>query len=154
MPLWAVPIHRAISVLPTNLLEWTMKARCPRTKPTLAALAVAALAVTTLPTLADARSMSFVDAQSVNVQVGFSTQMPLADDNEQTLMSAQRSGRRTLYEMASKECTLLMATIAKTCHLTNLNVSAQVRQRNNSPTMLMLNGNARFAITLKEGQSD
>jgi hypothetical protein len=115
----------------------------------LAALAVAALAAATLPSLAESRSMPFVSAQAVNVQIGFSTQMPLANDDEKTLLDAQQSGRRVLYEMASTECTLLMATIAETCRLTNLNVSAQVRQRNNSPTMLMLNGHARFAITLK-----
>jgi len=130
-----------------------MKARYQRTKPMLAALAVAGLAVTTLPSLAESRSIPFDGSQTVKVQIGFSLQMPLANDNEKTLLDSQQSSRRVLYEMASKECTLLKATIAETCRLTNLNVSAQVRQHSNMPVALMLNGHAHFAITLKGEKS-
>jgi hypothetical protein len=128
-----------------------MNARRLRPNLTLAAVAAATFwAATTLPTLADARSMPLATAQPVNVQIGFSTQVPLADESEQTLINSQQSGRKALYEMASKECSSLMATIAKTCRLTSLNISAQVRQRGNMPAVLFLNCNAHFAITLKD----
>jgi hypothetical protein len=89
--------------------------------------------------------------QSVNVNVSFNTQMPLADVSEQTLIDTQQSGRKFIYRMASRECAVLKATIAATCRLTNLNISAQVREHSHqSPLKLYLNGNAQYAITLKE----
>jgi len=98
--------------------------------------------------------MPFSGSQTVNVQAGFSLRMPLASDDEKTLLESQRFGWPTVYEMASKECALLKATIAGICRLTNLNVSTQVRQSGrNMPAMLMLNGNARFTITLKGEES-
>jgi hypothetical protein len=45
---------------------------------------------------------------------------------------------------------VLQATIAKTCRLNSLSISAQVREQKNMPASLHLNGNAQFAITLKE----
>jgi hypothetical protein len=53
--------------------------------------------------------------------------------------------------MARRECAILKATIAATCRLTNLNISAQLRDHNqHNPLKLYLNGNAQYVITLKE----
>ena len=94
-------------------------------------------------------------ARFVNVNVSFNTQMPLPDVSEQTLVNTQQTGRKFIYRMASKECAILKATIAKTCRLTNLNISAQVHEQNHQrPIKLYLNGNAQYAITLKEGEFD
>jgi hypothetical protein len=77
--------------------------------------------------------------------------MPLADVSEQTLIDTQQSGRKFIYRMARRECAVLKATIAATCRLTNLNIWAQVREHSHqSPLKLTLNGNAQYAITLKE----
>jgi hypothetical protein len=113
---------------------------------TIAALAVASL----MPASAIAQSRTFAAGQLVNVNVSFSTRVQLADSNEETLASAQQAGRKYIYNMVSKECAVLQATIAKSCRLNSLNISAQVRERNNMPANLHLNGNARFAITLKD----
>jgi hypothetical protein len=113
---------------------------------TIAALAVASL----MPASAIAQSTPFAAGQLVNVNVSFSTRVQLADSNEETLASAQQAGRKYIYNMVSKECAVLQATIAKSCRLNSLNISAQVRERNNMPASLHLNGNARFAITLKD----
>ena len=52
--------------------------------------------------------------------------------------------------MAGEECAVLKATIAQTCHLTNINVSARIQEHHNkSPLRLYLDGNAQFMITLK-----
>ena len=90
--------------------------------------------------------------QPVNVNVGFNTQLPLADLGQETLASAQKAGREYVYRLGSGECALLLATIAETCRLTNLNVNTQVQQQhrhNVIQPMLNINGNATFAITLK-----
>jgi len=113
--------------------------------------AVALSFVVTLSSVpAAARSMSISAGQFVNVNVGFNTQKPLADVGEDALLEAQQSGRKLIYNMAIKECAVLIATIAKTCRLTNLNISAQVREYGNMPPTLQLNGNAQFVITLKD----
>lgn len=122
----------------------------------VAALAVSSLAVATvLQASASARSLPLEAGQFVNVNVGFSSHVPLPDVDEQTLIDKQQTGRTFIYKMASKECAILKATIAKTCRLTNLNVSAQIREQyNQTPIELYLNGNAQFVITLKDEEPD
>ena len=114
-------------------------------------LTIAVLAVVSLtPAPAIAQSMQLSAGQVVQVNAAFNTSVPLTDVHPETLASAQQAGRKYIYNMVSKECAVLKETIAKTCRLVNLNISAQVRDRNNMPATLHLNGNARFAITLKE----
>jgi hypothetical protein len=124
--------------------------------PALAAFAIAALSLAAVfATPVSARSASHLGGQFVNVSISFQSQMPLTDVSEKALLNAQHTGRKLVYQMASKECVLLKATIAKTCRLTNLNVSAQVRnQGNQGPMKLYLNGTAKFAITLDEKAVD
>ena len=133
-----------------------MNVRRRRTITMLAALAATSLSLTiALPTPATARSMALHAGRFVNVNVSFNSQMPLADVSERTLVDTQQTGRKFIYRMASKECAVLKATIAKTCRLTNLNISAQLREQNHqNPIKLYLNGNAQYAITLKEGGFD
>lgn len=126
-----------------------MKAKCLPMSPTIALVAWASLA-SFLPAPAIAQSMQLPAGQFVNVNAAFNTSVQLTDVNPETLASAQQAGRKYIYNMVSKECAVLKATIAKTCRLTNLNVSAQLRERKNVPASLYLNGNAQFAITLKE----
>jgi hypothetical protein len=125
----------------------------PRRFPAGATIAILAL-VFLAPAAATGRSMQFapVPGQFVNVNVGFNTRVQLADLNEETLTQAQQTGRKYIYSMVSKECAVLQATIAKTCRLNSLNISAQVREQKNMPASLHLNGNAQFAITLKDDE--
>ena len=117
-----------------------------------AALAVASLLfVAVLADAAQARSASLNRGQTVNVNVNFNTQMMLQEIDEQAIVDKQQAGRKFMYRMASKECAVLKETIAKTCRLTNLNVSAQLReQKNQNPFRLYINGSAQFVITLKD----
>ena len=87
--------------------------------------------------------------QPVNVSVGFNTQMPLPDLSADTLAAAQQAGREYVYRLGRDECALLKEIIAKTCRLTNLNINTQIQQHNNPP-QLYINGNATFAISLKD----
>ncbi len=91
----------------------------------------------------------------VHVNVSFNSQIPLADTSDGAIANTQRTGRRFIYRMAVKECTVLKETIAETCRLTNLNVSTNVQnQSGNNPVMLNLSGNAQFAISLKSDSAN
>jgi len=119
--------------------------------PVLAILAGAALSSgTVMPALASARSVQLQGVEVVNVSVGFNTQVPLPDLREDTLAESQKAGRKFVYRMARDECAVLTATIAETCRLANLSVNIQVQQPNQGPILLYINGNANFAISLKD----
>ncbi|HSR55341.1 MAG TPA: hypothetical protein VLN73_03805 [Alphaproteobacteria bacterium] len=99
---------------------------------------------------ADVRYPNMQGGGTVNVNVNFNSQLPLADMSDETLAAVQKRGRVFVYNMASEECENLLATIAESCRLTSLSVSAQVRnQNNNKPNFVYLNGSARYMITLK-----
>ncbi len=114
---------------------------------------VVAFAVALTSGLADAsqmRSLPLHGAGAVNVNVSFQTRMPLADMSEKTLANTQKRGRTFIYNMASDECDVLKATIARTCRLTSINISARIQDNyNDNPVKLYLNGSARFTIGLK-----
>jgi hypothetical protein len=125
----------------------------------VSALAVWAIATLTLTAAlaasANAKSMPLYGDQPVNVNVGFSTFLPLPDLSDQTLASTQTTGRSVIYRLARDECAVLKATIAKTCRLTNINVSTRIEDHDSRrPLKLHLNGNAQFAITLQNGEGD
>ena len=98
----------------------------------------------------EARSIAAPASSVINVNVSFDMQMPLADDETNTLSDAQTRGRKMIYRQAVAECPILLETIAATCSLTRLNVSTRINRRNNNQKQFLhLNGNAQFAITLQ-----
>lgn len=117
----------------------------------MAATAAAALALAGVGGAAEARVMSIQGGGEVNVNVSFNSQMPLTDMSDKNLMATQRRGRIFVYNMAKGECAILLSTIASSCRLAGLSVSAQVRNmNNNNPAFIYLNGNARYMIMLKD----
>lgn len=110
-----------------------------------------ALGLTSVSSQGEARSLAAPASSFVNVNVSFDMQMPLAGDEMKTLSDAQIRGRKMIYIQAVNECPVLLDTIAATCSLTRLNVSTRVNHRdNNQQQFLHLNGNAQFAITLRD----
>ena len=106
------------------------------------------------PEPAQARSAALGQGQVVHVNVSFNTQMFMQEIDEKTLVDKQQQGRKFMYMMASKECAILKETIAETCRLTKLNVSAQLREQSGqNPLKLYINGNAQFVIKLKDSQA-
>lgn len=98
----------------------------------------------------EARKMAFPQEEVVNVSVSFNSQTPISDLTEETITRVRNEASRVLYEMAKKECALMLEVIAQTCKLTNLNVSTQIQNYNNqAPLQIYINSNANFAITLK-----
>ncbi len=112
-----------------------------------------AFAVTFTTGLADAstmRSSSLHGANVVSVNVSFQSRLPLADLSQKTLATTQKRGRTFIYNMASDECDVLKATIARTCRLTSINISSRIQDNyNDNPVKLYLNGSARLTISLK-----
>ena len=99
---------------------------------------------------AEIRSLPLPGSKFVNVNVAFTMELPLPDESQKALTTIQTSGRRLIYEFAKKECTVMKDVIADACRLTNLHISTQIgRQQGHLPVIVYLNGNARFAITLK-----
>lgn len=117
----------------------------------MTALMTTALGLTSVSPRGEARSLAAPASAIVNVNVSFDMQIPLAGDEVKALSDAQTSGRKMIYRQAVAECPVLLETIAATCSLTRLNVSTRVNHRNNhQQQFLHLNGNAQFAITLRE----
>ncbi len=81
----------------------------------------------------------------INVNVSINLEIPVSDRSLETVGREQKEGRKVLYRLATSECRVLTATIARTCRLTNLNVSTQLRNNQS----MYVNGNAQFAVTLK-----
>ena len=122
-------------------------------------LAHAALATVMLSFMATApaagQTITLPAVQVVNVSVNFSTQIPLADLDGESLASSQETGRKFIYQLARDECVILKEVIADTCRLTNLNISTQIQNYNNGqPIMLYINGNANFAVRMKENTEE
>lgn len=113
-----------------------------------ALLLIASAASTPAASSKIARHMPGQNAVNVNVSVNM--EIPLADDDTETIAAAQVDGRKILYHLATTECPILLDTIADTCRLTNLNVSTQIRRQNAAnPIRLHVSGNAQFSISLK-----
>ena len=111
--------------------------------------AIAAWAVGSASVPAAARSAH--GTNDVKVSVSFNMQVPLADTSEASIAEAQKDRRKLIYQVLSRECSVLKELIADTCRLTNVNVSTQVRShRQNQPLFLHLNGSAQFSITQKK----
>ena len=113
-----------------------------------AAMATATACALAAPALAS-NAYAPPGATPVNVSVGFNSQLPLPDLEEETIQAAQRASREYLYRSSSEECALLLATIAESCRLTNLNINTQVQQHQPGNPMIYTNANASFSITLK-----
>lgn len=87
----------------------------------------------------------------IPVRIRFNFHVPLDDMKPETLAWARNRGRGLIYRMTDGECGVLKSTIAETCRLAGINVRARVRAESRTrPAALSVNGNARYAITLKE----
>jgi len=117
----------------------------------LASCVVMAGALAAAPSLSvAAREMALHSGQGINVNVNFSTRLPLPDMSDDALAATQQRGRRFIYRMAMEECGVLKSTIAESCRLTHINISAQIQDHDNrGPARIYMNGNATFAITPK-----
>jgi hypothetical protein len=84
----------------------------------------------------------------VRVQVGTSFFMPgpvgdLAEANR-----VREQARRVIYEMAAKECEVLLSVFASQCRLEGLNVNV-ARQGGQQVDGFIVNGSMTYSVTMK-----
>ncbi len=84
------------------------------------------------------------------VSVSFSIVLPAsAESGLHGRFSSTDGMRRAFYEFVTRECELLLATIAATCQLTNANVNVSEQRHNQPSPYVQINGSGSFAIMLK-----
>jgi hypothetical protein len=115
----------------------------------LAGLALAPAAVPAETSILE----SLHEDQPVSVYVGFSIQVPLPDLREATLAAVRKAWHEHLYRLSRNECALLEATIAKTCRLIDISISADIVRRNDAQPLFYISGNASFTIGLKDDEA-
>jgi hypothetical protein len=85
----------------------------------------------------------------VRVSVAVNMFVALTDNSEQAL-KAQEDGRRAIYDLADRECTILRDVLATECHLESINVNVQRGQNfGQQKDGLNINGNVAFRIVPK-----
>jgi hypothetical protein len=88
-------------------------------------------------------------AQSVSVSVAYSLNLPLSEGAVLVDAANNRAYRRSLYQKAEEECADFLATIAKACSITNINVSTAENRYVGQPATLYVSVNVSMQIELK-----
>lgn len=101
---------------------------------------VASLAASASPVLAQ--------SPTIPVNASYSLQIPATDD-EKAVSDQEKALKRSMYERAARECDDLKATIARTCQITNINVSTQLNRNPGSPAQIYVSTNVQMQITAK-----
>ena len=83
------------------------------------------------------------------ISVGFNVSLPLTQTaGQQSLLQAE-STRRAFYDLLTRECDVLLASIASTCRLTSANVTVSEQRHGHAHPYVQVNANGQFAIELK-----
>lgn len=85
----------------------------------------------------------------IEVSVSYSLSMPLKAEGIADQKAALEEGRRALYEIASKECVNILATIASTCKLGRLNIQSNAQRGPQVRDSVMVSATAAYQIQLK-----
>jgi len=64
-------------------------------------------------------------AESVRITVGVSTFTPAPAGDGDAALKAQEDGRRLIYDIAGRECAMMLQTLASDCHIESINVNVQ-----------------------------
>ena len=93
------------------------------------------------------------DRKMVRVQLGISFFMPGPTNDGEEATKIRDRARRTIYEMAGRECGVLQDTLASECRLesitVNLNRQVQPMGQMGQSEGFLANGQLGFQITLK-----
>lgn len=88
-------------------------------------------------------------ADTVRVQVAINFFMPGPTDEGEEADKIRDLARRSVYEMAGKECDVLRATIAEECRLESININLHRQARPNMPDGYNISGSLGFRIQTK-----
>jgi hypothetical protein len=86
--------------------------------------------------------------EQIRVQVSVSFYVPGPTGESDAAFRAQERARRTVYELAGRECALLREVIASECRLESINVNIN-RHAGQQPEGFQAGGNFGYRITLK-----
>lgn len=87
----------------------------------------------------------------IDITVQYSISLPVKSGDVEAQRAALEQGRRMLYEMASAECEVLLATISVQCRMERLNVQSNPARRQNED-LINLTANGQYKITVKPKQ--
>lgn len=110
-------------------------------------IALACLAGLSAPAAAQMSPRGPLGAGEAQISVNFSVPFASEERDPIKLVAAQSQFRKTLYEVASRECVALVQTIADECRMVSMNVNV-----NNQGGMMMvtfMNATAQYRVTLK-----
>jgi|GEM_PF-5054142 len=74
-----------------------------------------------------AASEALAGGQAIQANASFSAQIIAVADNDTEITRQETNLKRAMYERAARECTDIMASIAISCSITGINVSAQFK---------------------------
>ena len=86
--------------------------------------------------------------EPIRVQVGINLFFPGPTGESEDAAKLRDRARRSIYEMAANECSLVEQVLAKTCRLESINVNIN-RQAGGQNEGYMAGGNFTLRITLK-----
>ena len=107
-------------------------------------VSLAALALSMLVPLAAAHA-----GQTIQASASYSMTVMVAADDDAAMAGQEQKIKRSLYERAARECGDLLATIALSCSITNINVSTQINRNYGQPPQIYANANVAMQVTLK-----
>ena len=64
-------------------------------------------------------------AEPVRISVGVSTFAPAPGGEGDGALKAQEDGRRMIYEIAGRECAIMLQVTASDCHIESININVQ-----------------------------
>lgn len=88
-------------------------------------------------------------SHTVEVSVNYGLSIPIKADDPEAQAQALESARRALYAIASKECTLLLDSIASACQLVRLNVQSNIQRHQPAQPTAHVGANASYRVTMK-----
>jgi len=87
--------------------------------------------------------------QTIQASASYSVTVMVTTEDDAAMAEQEKKIKRSLYERASRECGDLLATIALTCTITNINVSTTINRNYGQPPQVYANANVSMQVTLK-----
>lgn len=87
-------------------------------------------------------------ADQVRLNVAMNFFVPGSSGVSEQALDAQEKARRAIYQMAVRECAVLLETIARECHMEGLNVNIS-RHQGQMPEGFTVGANMNFRVLLK-----
>lgn len=105
---------------------------------------------------ADARSFSMMRGQQgMRVSASFQTIVPITgQSNVEEEAKATESARQSLYEIASRECSVITKVFKGKCKISNLNVRSYVQNRGNGLRQIQVSASATYIVTPERDDSE